>query len=274
MLGYDRASLLKKWTPRDDELLAVHYTDLLRQSQFEQIEDRLDPSIKNAETRDTLTAMWYVIPSGEPTSVRTVDASVLHSRDGSSLTTISLEYEFAPRLSSTTDTADLVPGSWVISQVSIRTRGGVKTITGFHVTPTSKSFEEMNEFTFRDKGLSQYVGLLLALSVVALTLYAFGLCAITKIGPQKWVWLIAIMVGVTQLSVNWTTGEWSFTPLAFFIPLSVNLRCSAYGPWMLQIYSPVGALAFLQLRKRLALNGVPLSVIPQEGAANASSAQS
>ncbi len=114
----------------------------------------------------------------------------------------------------------------------------------------AKPLEVMNEFTFEDKGFSQYAGLLLALSVAALTLYAFALCVRMKMGRKKWVWLLAILVGVCRLTVNWTTGEWFFTPLVFFIP-PVSISCTAYGPWMLQIFSPVGAIAFLRLKKGL-----------------------
>ncbi len=248
LFGYDRAALLKKYTPQDDEILAIHYVDLLRQSQFEQIEDRLDPSIKNPETRDTLTGMSDTIPTGEPTSIKTVDSRVIYGRD-SSTSCITLEYEFAPQAIPINGSAEL-SGVWLIAQVVIQTKGGVKSITGLHVSPSSRSFEEINEFTLANKGISQYAALCLAIGAAGFSVYAFVLCIRTRMGKKKWFWLVLILVGIFRFNVNWTTGEWSFTPLTVQVP-PVMTACSLYGACTLQIMVPLGAIAFLLLRKNL-----------------------
>lgn len=243
--GYDRASLLKKNIPQEDEALARDCVDLLLQNRLDELESRLDLNVKNADMREKLVEMSSYFPS-KPLSVKTVEGGVVHGRDFST-TAITLEYQFQ--------------GSWLLANLVIQTKAGVKTITTFGVTPTAERYEEVNEFTLADKGFSQSAGLLLTLSVVALTLYAFVLCVRMELGKKKWIWLVAIVVGVCRLTVNWTTGEWFFTPLALNIP-PVQAWSSAYGPWMLQICSPVGAIAFLQLRKRLALEALPLSMGP------------
>jgi hypothetical protein len=248
LFGYDRASLLKKFTPQDDESLAIQYVDLLRQSRFAQIEDRLDPSIKNAQTRDALTGMYYIIPSGEPLSTKTVDARVVHGSDGST-TSITLEYEFAPQAVPTSGRTELIPRSWLLAQVLIQTRGDVKTISGLHVMTFPKSFEEANEFSLLDKDISQYAGLCLAVGASAFTLYVFVQCIRTKTGRTKWLWLVPILIGVFRVTVNWTSGQWSVTPLAIQAP-PVTTFCSPYGPWTLQIAIPLGAVAFLLSRRR------------------------
>jgi len=255
-VGYDRTSLLKKYTPQDDEALALHSVYLLFQDRYDEIENSLDPSIRNGDTHEHLVEMSQLFPS-KPISVKTVEATIIRGRD-SRTTSITLEYEFAR--------------SWLLAQVVIRTKDGLKTITGFHVNPTAEPVEVMNEFTLDNKGFSQYAGLLLTLSVAALTLYAFVLCVRMKIGRKKWVWLLAILIGVCRITVNWTTGEWLFTPLGFLIP-PVTVSCSAYGPLVLHIFSPVGAIAFLRLRKGLASEAVPLTIVPQAGPANGNSAQ-
>ena len=218
---------------------------LLRSDRFDDVEARLDPSIRGADIRHKLAEMSSFFPS-RPISVKTVEAGVVHNRD-SSTTNIMLEYQFER--------------SWLIAHVVIRTKAGVKTISAFSVTPTNEPIEVMNEFSFADKGFPQYAGLLLALFVAALTLYAFVLCARMKIGTKKWAWLLAILVGVCRITVNWTTGQWFFTPLALKIP-PVTVACTAYGPWMLEILSPLGAIAVLRLRKRLALESSPLTIVP------------
>jgi hypothetical protein len=255
LYGYDRTSLLKKSMPPEDEALARDCVDLLFQNRLDEIEARLDPGVRTADIHEKLAEMSSLLPS-KPISVKTVEAGFVHGPD-SSTTTITLEYQ--------------LQRSWLLAHFVIRTQDGGRTITVFRITPIAKPLEVMNEFTFDDKGFSQYAGLLLALSVAALTLYAFALCIRMKMGRKKWVWLLAILVGICRLTVNWTTGEWFFTPLAFLIP-PVTISCTAYGPWMLQIFSPVGAIAFLRLRKGLTSGTTPLTVVPQAGSANEGSA--
>jgi hypothetical protein len=249
--GYDRAGLLKKSLSPEDEALARDCVELLLQGRFDEIEDRLDPSIRSGDTRQHLAEMAYQFPS-KPASVKTVEAGIVRSRD-SSTSTITLEYEFSQ--------------SWLFAHFVIRTKNGIKTVIGFSVTPASEPIEEINEFTFDGKGISQYAGLFLLVWVAALTLYAFVQCARMKIGGTKWVWLVAISIGICRLSVNWTTGQWLFTPLSFEIP-PVQATCTPYGPWMLQIWSPLGAIVFLRLRKSLVPEASPLSILPEPGVVN------
>ena len=234
--GYDRASLLKRYTPQDDETLAIDCVDLLQQGRYDEIEKRLDPSMKNSKTRETLVEMASFFPSN-PISTRTVDASVARSRDSSS-TSITLEYEFAR--------------SWLLAQVIIQTRDGVKTVSGFHVTPIAESVEVMNDFTFADKGISQYAGLVLAIFVSIFALYEFVLCIRAMMGREKWFWAILILIGAgCRLTLNWTTGQWFFTPLSIQVP-PITMFSTPYGPWMVHMTAPLGAIAFLVRRKSLA----------------------
>jgi hypothetical protein len=72
-LGYDRASLLKKYTPQDDQALALHSVDLLFQDRYDEIENSLDPTIRNGDTHEHLVEMSHLFPS-KPISVKTVEA--------------------------------------------------------------------------------------------------------------------------------------------------------------------------------------------------------
>lgn len=263
LYGFNRDDLLYKTMPREDEVFALHSVDLLRQGRFDQLEDQLDPSIRNAQIRDALTGMHDVFPSGQPASIKTVEAGSVRSRNGFT-THITLEYEFAPQIMPTSGRTELIPRSWRLAQVVILRSDGARTIRGLAVTPTSKSFEEMNEFALADKGISQYAGLLLALGVAWITLYALVLCIRSKIGKKKWFWLIPMLVGLLRVTVNWTTGQWTFTPLAVQIP-PVNVSVYPYGPWQIFIYAPVGAITFLLLyrrRLRKAITTLPFAQAP------------
>jgi hypothetical protein len=246
--GYNRDDLLFRTTPREDEAFALHAVDLLRQGQLDQVEDQFDPSIRNVQLREALTSMNDMFPSAQPVSIKTVEAGSVRGRNGPT-THITLEYEFAPQIMPTSGRAELVPRSWLLARVVIQRSHGAINIREFAVIPTSKSYEEMNEFTFANKGISQYAGLSLALGVAGFTLYALVLCIRSKIGKIKWILLIPMLVGLLQVTVNWTTGQWTFTSLAVRIP-PVNMRVPAYGPWQIIIDAPVGAIIFLLYRRR------------------------
>ena len=248
LLGYKRDDLLYKTMPREDEACALHSVDLLRQGRFDQVEDQLDPSIRDAQIRDSLTKMHDVFPSAQPASIKTVEAGSVRGRNGP-ITHIVLEYEFAPQITPTNRRTEVVPRSWLLAQVVIQRSHGARNIRSLTVIQTSKSYEEMNEFSFADKGISQYAGLSLALGVAGFTLYALVLCIRSEIGKIKWILLIPMLVGLLRVTVNWTTGQWTFTSLAIQIP-PVGMGVQAYGHWQIIVTAPVGAIIFVLYRKR------------------------
>lgn len=231
--GCNRAALMKKMTPAEDELFARKYVDLLSQQQFEQVEQKLDPSISNS--RATLATMAGMFPAKEPKSVKVVDVRFLHSR-GSSTHSLTLEYEFSDR--------------WLLVNMSIRKKDATSTIMTFNVTPVADSLERVNRFGLVGKSLPQYLVLGLAVIGPIFCLYVFVLCLRTKEQNLRWLWAVSILFGVGRLAVNWTTGELTFTPLALYVPCASATEVPAYGPWVVGVYLPLAAILFLIRRRR------------------------
>jgi hypothetical protein len=59
-----------------------------------------------------------------------------------------------------------------------------------------------------------------------------------------------ILFGVGNFALDWTTGEWQFAPLHVHL-LSASVSANLYGPWVLSVSVPLGALLFLWRRRRL-----------------------
>jgi len=233
--GCSQANLIKKFTSPQDESTARHYVDLLRQGRYKEIEAQADPGIQGPEMADQLAAMAALFPSGEPISVKVVGVNSFHG-PAVARTNITLEYEF--------------PGKWLLANVVTQKESTVTSLYGFHVTPIADSLEKINGFTLSGKSAPQYVVLLLAFVAVALSLYAFVVCLRTKMGKGKWVWSIICLIGVGQLGINWTTGQAGFTPLSIHLP-PAGAHAAFYGPWIVYVALPVGAVLFLMLRDRL-----------------------
>jgi hypothetical protein len=233
--GCDQATLMKKMTPQEDEAITRRYVDDLRQNRFDQIEQDLNPGLKDSNMHGTLASIAAMFPAQEPVSTKVVGFRSFLGNDRR--TEITLEYEF--------------PQKWLLAEVVTQQSGGVRTIVGFHVTPIADSLENLNRFTLAGKSTSQYAILSLAVLAPLFSLYVFVVCIKTTMGKKKWLWLIFILLGIGKFIVNWTTGQVFLTPLAIQLP-AAGANAQLYGPWLVYVSMPLGAIIFLIMRKSLA----------------------
>jgi hypothetical protein len=246
LIGYDRAKMLRMTVSREDERFAHDYVENIRQRKFALVETDLDPSVDNkSEAETNLEKMAAIFPPREPVSAKLVLGDVIHHRDSSTTSDLGFEYEFSPASEPTQN-----PPEWVLAEVVIETTGSKRTVERVTFTPVLEPLEEINAFTLEAKGFSQYAVLLLATLAVIFSGYAFVQCIRTKSLKRKWAWLILISIGVCRLTVNWTTGQCSFTVLAFHV-IPSSAFCTAYGPWIVGVSFPIGAVAFLLCRRSL-----------------------
>lgn len=231
----NQAELIQKFTSPQEQAVAKQYIDLLRQRQFDKIEAVADPSIANENLHEALVAMADAMPPGAPTSISLVGAHRLQ-KDDSTTVNLTFEYGFGQK--------------WFLTNVAVKTVAGKATITGFRLVPQSASLEEQNRFNLAGKNAMQIMVLALAVSALALTLFALVVCVRTRLHGRKWPWLLFILFGVGNLSVNWTTADLSFSPLAILM-FSAAASAQLYGPWVLSVSMPLGAVVFLLRRKHL-----------------------
>ena len=138
-----------------------------------------------------------------------------------------------------------------MANVAIKNRNGVKTIVGFHVYPEALALERQNAFTLVGKPASAYIVLCAALVAALFTVYTLVLCIRTRLrGRRKWLWVLFIVIGFGKFAVNWTTGQWSFSPASVLL-FSASAFAPIYGPWTIVASVPLGAIVFLLRRKSL-----------------------
>jgi hypothetical protein len=231
----DQADVLQKFASVEEQALARSYVEHLRTRDFDYIEKAADPSIRNPALRETLTKMAGMVPSQAPVSVKLVGAHTFRGADSSTLNT-TFEYEYE--------------NTWLLANVAMQEKGGVKTIVGFNVYPRSGSLEAENRFTLAGKGLAQYLVLAGAIAAALMTIYSLVVCVRTKLPGRKWPWVLFILVGFGKFAVNWTTGEWGITPLSVQL-LSASAFAPLYGPWTVAVSLPVGAVLFLVFRGKV-----------------------
>jgi hypothetical protein len=225
----------RKVATAEELAFAERLVDALRYRHFQEIESEVDPSIANRELRTTLLTMADMFPSPteDPGFIKAVGGNTLGRNTDE--VRITLEYQFHQK--------------WLLADVNLRaTSMGGFVISGFHVRPIPDSVERMRRFTLIGKTMPQYGVLLLALAGGSICSYAFRLCIRTTTGKVRWVWLAVILLGVGKLGINWTTGETSISPLALQFP-AVQAFPHTYGPWLLEVSLPLGAIIFVVRRQ-------------------------
>lgn len=242
--GCGQESMMNALAPPADRQVATRYIDLLRHHQFDQIQKDLDPTIKTADVNAELFRMAAAFPAGDPVSVKLVGANSFHSSSIDKMN-MSFEYQF--------------PDRWLLVSVATRAAsGGVRMVDGLHVNELSDSLENINRFTLGGRGVSQYATIMLLVIAMLFTLYALVACIRTRIAKRKWLWIIFILVGFGKLSVNWTTGHLGYMPATIQL-FSASAISQLYGPWIISVSFPLGAVWFLMRRKFLIANPVTYS---------------
>jgi hypothetical protein len=244
LVGCDQATLMKKFTPQEDESVARGYVELLRQGKFDQIEHDLDPSLADSNVRDTFSKMAAFFPADTPESV---GAHMSHVQE-SSRADITFEYQF--------------PSEWLLVDVVTQKQRGVSTVVGFSVIPIPDSLENLNKFTLAGKSALQYLTLTCAVGSLLFTFYVFALCIRSKDVKPRWLWSIIVLVGVGKFAVNWVTGQWTYQVIAIQIPCFSMIR-PFYGPWTVAAYVPLGAIAFLHRRWKMKVTGESIPPLAQ-----------
>jgi hypothetical protein len=120
-----------------------------------------------------------------------------------------------------------------------------------HLQRIPDSLQHINAFTFAGKGALHYLILGAALLTTLFTIASFVACVRTPGIRRKWLWAIFTAVGVTGVTLNWTTGTIGFQPVSIHLFGAAASATSPYSPWFVTASFPLGAVLFLVKRARL-----------------------
>lgn len=232
---------IDKLVPHPESEYAQNVLKQLRERQFDQVETTFAPKLRSMPGLDaTLGKMADEFPPGEIVSTKVVGtymmSRVSSGKPGSTTYNLTYEYQF--------------PQSWALANVVLVRSGDKLEIAGMRVQRETQSLAEKNTFTLSGKPAFYW---LIAALVAALPLFCFAsfiICLRTPIRRRKWLWAVATLLGVVTLSLNWSTGEFSFQLISIQL-LSASAVARLYSPWILSISFPLGAVMFWIKRKRL-----------------------
>ena len=226
--GCDQSARLERKAPQDVSLVKSYF-DLIRGGHSDQVKELMVPALQNAESGANFEELVATIPQEVPSSVKAIKVD-LRCEEGKCEDAIILEYRYSTER--------------LLFNVMLLKEAGELAILGIHITVIPESFMKTNEFRLVDMGPLQYLILTLAILLPAFSLYVLGLCIRARIGPRKWMWAAFILCGITRMGINWKTGQLDFQFLSIQV-LSAGAFVLPYGPWVVSVSLPLGAILFL-----------------------------
>lgn len=227
--GCNRDDMLKKFASDQDQKVARQCIDTLRHRNFAEIEARLDPSLRSPDTRALLEKAANLLPPREPDAVILVGAQ-LNTADGVRSSNLTYQFSYGEQ--------------HFMINCATRAEGKARIIFGLTVNVLEGSLEQQSRFDLKGKSGLQYSVLIAGIVFLVLSLVALIRCIMEKNLRRKWLWIICILFGIGQLSVNWNSGTWEFSPVHLLL-FSASALSPGYGPWVVSVALPVGAAWYL-----------------------------
>ena len=147
---------------------------------------------------------------------------------------------------------------WLLVYVGLRKPSSESPkIVQFAVYQVDRSLKETHKFTLQGIKWIHYFFLIFCVACPLFILATLIACIRTKLKKRKWLWIIFILVGFVQFSLNWTTGQDWIKFLQFQFLGAGFVRTSVYSPWILSFSIPVGAILFWVRRKKIRKEPTP-----------------
>ena len=228
-------AMLRRMTPPDADRRARDYLALFARGQVDSAIARLAPDLSNAEAREQLGKIGDLVANQPFDSVRVVGVQVTTMKG---IRHANLSYELRSRSGlflanvATIDTAN----TWFVEGVSVRT--------------LDRSLEEQTRFSLAGKPLLHYFWLLVTVACAAVSLGAMVFLATRRQMPKRWWWVLASIVGVSPVDLNWTTGEVRVRTMSVQFGSAGFQRTGPVSPWIITFALPLGAILGLDRHRR------------------------
>jgi hypothetical protein len=240
-VGCDQRAAFDRLVPKDDAAFVIATFDELRQGNVGAVETLLDSATRTATAPQQLEQMALAFGGETPRDVQVIGALTnIQVGDDTRYVTLTLEYRLSQH--------------WLVATMALRRSAGARRITGMRVLRTVDSQERLNRFTLENKGVGHYVMLLLSLVVPLSIVGTLAVWWRTPMPRRKWLWGIFIALGIGKCTLNWTTGQVGFELLRVLFLGAGFVKAGPYGPVVLSVAVPAGALIFLARRRKWLAN--------------------
>ncbi len=198
------------------------------------------PQMATPELPAQVAQMRSVLPRVEPPEGRTVSWTHQAGTDGEQYT-LAREYAF--------------PEHVIVTQtLMVKAADGRWQVAGFHFNGGTRAEVEAAGFTLAGKSVVHYL-VLAGLVIIPLFILATTGTALFR---RRWGWAFLSLFSLTAFSLNWSTGGWSFMPIAFNLLGAAFVKAGgAFAPWIFTAGIPLPAILFWALGKNRPKPKVP-----------------
>jgi hypothetical protein len=230
--------------PPAEDTVAREFIDTLRLGQVDAAYLRLDPAVRDANGMRGLEATANLFHGGKTKKIELIGGKVGTDARIGGRTVLALTYQ-----------VELTTG-WFAGNIGLDERDGLLRIAGARFTRLPASLGEINAFTLHGRQGIHWLFLYLAVALPLFTLAVLVVCLRSRV-RYKWLGALGIVIGIVAFQFNWSDGALVVSPVTVqFFSAGAN-RQGLYGPWMITVAVPLGAILFLALRARLPLRKPP-----------------
>ena len=246
----DLRSVGEKFVAEAESEFAKAHFDLYRTGDVDRILAELNPEIIDDEIQGKIEEVVEYVPESEPIGVEVVGSQTFLSGDTRTVN-ITLQYQY--------------PDQWLVFFVSVDAASLPFKVNSVNAQLLEQSLAELNAFRLTRNGVKGILFVFFGVAVPIFCLAVFVICLRTPMAKGKWRWAIFTLLGVMTYRINWTTGQWDFNPMHIQIFGAGVSRSGFYGPWILSVAIPFGALVFLAKRNKLMAKALPDETSPDDG---------
>ncbi|MBC3919508.1 hypothetical protein H8L32_18625 [Undibacterium sp. CY18W] len=221
---------------KEEQKFAKEYLQRIHNKDFAFVKSKMDAELQAKVTDETLSQLASFFPHGKVLSTELIGAQI-DVVDSDWFGNFKFEYHYE--------------AGWAVGHIALKRKNDQLTVVGFSINKTKTSQKEINRFTFSGKSAIHYVTLIAAVCVFLFILITLVVCMRTTMLKRKWLWALFIVLGVSAIDVNWTTGEYAFQLIRFQLFGAAMVANSEYSPWIITASFPLGAIVFWFRRSRL-----------------------
>jgi len=221
--------------------LARSFLKTLKSGDMEAIASISTKSLTSPDAIKMLKAMAGQLEKREIVSIETVKARII-SQYFSKTTRTLMAYQLK------------LDKGWMKALVVLdSTKGNTDfKVSTLYTEPIDKPMSELYAFTMTGVPTVNYLFLALTICTPIFILYMVSVC-FRMHAPfmQKFMWILFILVGVGTLNFDWSSGRMGFRLFSALFLGASAYKDTIYGPWVLTLSFPVGAIAFFVYLSRV-----------------------
>ncbi len=230
--GCSPEQALEKFTNDEEQARAIELIEMMRDGKVEELAPEFAPSLQSPQLRATLGKMSRMMPAGAPQK-RSLIGAHININNGVRTSNLTYQYDFGDR--------------WFMVNCAYVNSGPNAGIFGMQIVPLDARLEAKPKFSLRGKSGVHYATLAAAVLAILVTLAALVTCIRDRNLKLKWLWVLFILFGVMQFSLDWNSGGHEFAGYSALL-FSASAFGMPYGSWTLSVALPLGAIVYLVRR--------------------------